>query len=165
MVLEVPLSTHELPGRECWPSFEGTGRSWDAGLIGGSIRVSISVDFDLTKKDFERLEGCGWPSTVDFVLLSVRQTEATFDSDSDLLFSRLNVPNPNFFRKDDALELREPVLTERFLLNELDIDPVFGPSSSVYAVVPKIKIRNGSPKRRKAFDTIKKAIKIVHQSI
>lgn len=164
MVLKLPLLIYELPGREWWSSFS-IGRSWDAGLSGASIRVSISVDLDLTREDFERLEGCEWPSTVDLVLLSVRQTEATFDSDSDLLFSRLNVPKPNFFRKDDALELREPVLSERFLFNEPELDRVFGPSSSVYAVVAMIKIRNRLQNHRKESVTIKKTIKIGHQSI
>ena len=51
-------------------------------------------------------------------LLSVRHTELDFDSDSDLLFSRL-MPNPNFFRSDEALELTEPVLYARFRFNEL----------------------------------------------
>lgn len=84
--------------------------------------MSVSVDLDRTKDAFEKLAGCCWKSPVFFAfLLLVRHTELAFDSDSDLLFSRL-IPNPNFFRSDEALELSEPVLNARFLFNEFDAD-------------------------------------------
>lgn len=70
------------------------------------------------------------------VLLRVRQTDATFDSDSDLLFSRLKVPKPNFLRSEEALELKEPVLREYFPFNELEADPVVWPSSAAKAGAP-----------------------------
>lgn len=93
------------------------------------MRVSVSVDLDLTKDVLERLAGCCWISPVFFVfLLRVRHTELGLDSDSDLLFSRL-MPNPNFFRSDEVLELSEPVLNTRFRFNELDADALDLPSS------------------------------------
>ena len=55
-------------------------------------------------------------------LLNVRQIDATFDSGSFLLFSRLNVLKPNRFRSDDALEFNDPVLKDRLL----DHEPVPG---------------------------------------
>jgi hypothetical protein len=82
----------------------------------------MSVDLDRTRDNLERLAGCGRLSPALVVLLRVRHTEATLDSDSDLLFSRLKVPNPNFLRREDALELQEPVLTERSSLSELEVD-------------------------------------------
>lgn len=86
------------------------------------MRVSVSVDLDLTKDAFERLAGCCCKSPAFFAfLLLVRHTELGLDSDSDLLFSRL-IPNPNFFRSDEALELSDPVLNARFWFNELDPD-------------------------------------------
>ena len=66
-------------------------------------------------------------------MLKVRQNDETFDSDSFLLFSRLKVPNPNFFRKDDAFELKEPVLKDRVLVNELVVDLVLPSLISVAA--------------------------------
>ena len=56
-------------------------------------------------------------------LLSVRHTEATLDSDSDLLFSRLRLPNPSLLRSEDAFELHEPVLKKRSSLSEPEADP------------------------------------------
>lgn len=47
------------------------------------------------------------------VLLNVLQTYPTLDSVSLLLFSRLKVPNPKRLRKEDVLELKEPVLVDR----------------------------------------------------
>lgn len=83
------------------------------------MRVSVSMDLDLTKDAVERPAGCSCKSPMFFAfLLSVRHTELDFDSDSDLLFSRL-MPNPNFFRSDEVLELIEPVLHARFRFNEL----------------------------------------------
>lgn len=100
--------------------------------------MSISVDLDLTKEAFERLEDCVWLSPAAFdVLLRVRQTETTFDSDSDLLFSRLRVPKPNFFRSEEVLDPKEPVLQERFPFNELQADPFVWPCSSEYTNEPK----------------------------
>ena len=95
------------------------GLSRDTGLNGGSIRLSVSIDLDLPSEPLEGVGGWEWPSPgfLGF-LLSVRQIEATFDSDSFLLFSRLNVVSPNLFFKDDALELRDPVLIERLLVSE-----------------------------------------------
>ena len=51
-------------------------------------------------------------------LLNVRQIDATFDSGSFLLFSRLNVLKPNRFRSDEAFEFNDPVLKDRVLDNE-----------------------------------------------
>lgn len=51
-------------------------------------------------------------------MLRVRQIDATFDSDSFLLFSRLKFPSPNLFLRDDAFELRDPVLIDRVLVKE-----------------------------------------------
>lgn len=108
------------------------------------MRVSVSVDLDLTKDALERLAGCCWKSPTFFAfLLRVRHTELGFDSDSDLLFSRL-MPNPNFFRSEEALELSEPVLNARFRFNELDADALDLPSSrgetsvSVYLLFSRI---------------------------
>lgn len=125
-----------LPGREGGPSLEPSrgdpskkaSRSRETGREeGGSIRVSMSVDLDLTNEAidseaFDRLAGCeGLSVVVLLLLLKVRHTEATFDSeDSDLLFSRLKFPNPNRLRRDEALELREPVLTDRVRFKESD---------------------------------------------
>lgn len=118
----------ELPGREFVSLLEaviGRGRSREAGRMGGSMRVSRSVDLDLINEALERLAGCTYASPVVFVvLLRARQTEATFDSDSDLLFSRFGAPKPNFLRRDEALELKEPVLTVRSLFSEPETDRV-----------------------------------------
>jgi hypothetical protein len=46
------------------------------------------------------------------VLLKVRQTDPTFDSPSILLFSLLRLLKPNLLRKEEALELIDPVLTD-----------------------------------------------------
>ncbi len=50
------------------------------------------------------------------LLLSVRQTELTLDSCSDLLFSLDSVPKPNFLRSEEVLEVIEAELTDRALL-------------------------------------------------
>ena len=69
------------------------------------------------------LAGCGRVSPALVALLSVRHTEATLDSDSDLLFSRLRLPNPSLLRREDALELQEPVWKKRSSLSEPEADP------------------------------------------
>ena len=46
------------------------------------------------------------------LLLRVRQTDETFESCSDLLFSLVSPPKPNFFLKEEVLELTEPVLAD-----------------------------------------------------
>lgn len=116
----------ELPGRDCVSSEDdtptGRGRSRDAGRNGGGMRVSMSVDLDRTRDIFERLAGCGRFSPALVALLNVRHTEATLDSDSDLLFSRLKVPKPNFLRREEALELQEPMLSGRSSSSELEAD-------------------------------------------
>ena len=118
-----------LPGRDlgssCDAKPEVVGQSRETGRRGGSIRVSTSVDLDLAREAFDRLGGPELLSPGLFVfLLRVRQIEATFDSESCLLFSRLKVLNPNFFRNDDAFELNEPVLKDRVLVKEPVADPV-----------------------------------------
>jgi len=96
------------------------GLSREPGRKGGSIRMSVSVDLDRSKDDaFDRLPVWDEVSPVFFVfLLRVRHTEATLDSVSNLLFSRLKLPNPNLLRSEDALELREPVLKDLVRFNE-----------------------------------------------
>ena len=54
----------------------------------------------------------------------MRQIDATFDSDSFLLFSRLKVPIPNLFFSEEAFELRDPVLIDRVLVKEPVADRV-----------------------------------------
>lgn len=46
------------------------------------------------------------------LLLSVRQTDATFDSSSDLLLARDKLPKPNFLRNDEVFELIEAEFTD-----------------------------------------------------
>lgn len=121
IVLMIDMFRCELVGREIDVSLGdalgGVGLSRDVGRIGGSIRTSRSVDFERNKEPFERLAGCCWLSPGDLAfLLNVRHTEATFDSGSDLLFSRLNPPNPNRFLSDEAFELQDPVLLDRSFL-------------------------------------------------
>ena len=128
MLLRVDVVKCELPGRDLGSSSgaepEVVGLSREIGLKGGSIRPSISVDRDLTKlgpEALERLGGCECLSPGLFAfLLNVRHMDATFDSDSFLLFSRVKVPKPNFLRNDEVFELIDPVLNERVR----DKDPV-----------------------------------------
>lgn len=101
----------------------GEGRSLDTGRRGEAVRVSISVDLDRARDILERLAGCGRLSPALVALLRVRHTEATFDSDSDLLFSRLRLPKPSLLRSEDAFELQEPVLKKRSSLREPEADP------------------------------------------
>ena len=123
MLLSAEKFRCALPGRGLG-SFgviepEVVGLSRDTGLSGGSIRLSVSVDLDLPKEALERFGGwdCTSPGLLAF-LLKVRQIDATFDSDSFLLFSRLKVPSPNLFFRDEAFELRDPVLIDRALDKE-----------------------------------------------
>ena len=123
MLFSVEILRCALPGRVlgsfCVIESDVEGLSRDTGLNGGSIRVSISVDLDLPREALERLVGCEWPSPgLLAFLLRVRQIDATFDSDSLLLFSRLKVLIPNFFFKDDAFELRDPVFIDRVLVKD-----------------------------------------------
>ena len=67
---------------------------------------------------------------IDRRLLKVRHIDATFDSDSFLLFSRLKVPSPNLRFKDDAFELRDPVFTDLVLVKDPVADLVFPSWSS-----------------------------------
>lgn len=128
------------------------------------MRVSVSVDLDLTRDALDILAGC-WKSPVFFAfLLRVRHTELGFDSDSDLLFSRL-MPNPNFFRSDEALELSEPVLNARFRFNELDADAIDLPSSGEIDVSLDLLFSSAQPERSQGGDTIKEIIVIIHNSI
>ncbi len=135
MLLSVEVFRCALPGRALG-SFgvigpEVVGLSRDTGLNGGSIRLSVSVDLDLPREALERLGGWEWPSPgLLAFLLRVRHIDATFDSDSLLLVSRLKVPSPNFFFNDDALELREPVLIDRVLVREPVADLVLPSWSS-----------------------------------
>jgi hypothetical protein len=48
----------------------------------------------------------------------VRHTDATLDS-SDLLFSRVKLPKPNFLRNDEVLLVSEAELADLVLLCEL----------------------------------------------
>ena len=122
----------------------------------------MSVDLDRTRDILERLAGCGRVSPALVALLRVRQTEATLDSDSDLLFSRLRVPNPNFLRREDALELQDPVLMGRSSLNELEADPDALLPSGGKAGFPVNNLASGSRfSRGERLDTIKKIIKII----
>ena len=123
MLLSVEVFRCALPGRgldsSCVMEPEVVGLSRDNGLNGGSIRLSVSVDLDLPKGALERLGGWEWPSPgLLAFLLRVRHIDATFDSVSFLLFSRLKVPSPNLLFKDDAFELRDPVLNDRVLVKE-----------------------------------------------
>ncbi len=52
----------------------------------------------------------------------------TLESDSGLLFSLLLL-NPNLLPREEALELREPVLKDRFRFNESEAEPVRLPPS------------------------------------
>lgn len=124
ILLSVLVLRWELPGQDLGSSEEPevVGRSLEAGREGGSIRLSESVDLDLTRETFGILL---LPGLFAF-LLNVRQIDATFDSGSFLLFSRLKVLKPNRFRSDDAFELIDPVLKDRVLDNE----PVPGAMSS-----------------------------------
>ena len=124
MVLSTAIDRCELPGRESvWSPIvvppDVAGLSLDIGRSGGSIRTSTSVDLDLSSEPLDKLPGCEWgsPGLFEF-LLNVRHTDVTFDSDSDLLFSRLSDPNPNFLRSEEAFELREPVLTDLLRFRE-----------------------------------------------
>lgn len=63
-------------------------------------------------------------------MLRVRHIDATFDSGSFLLFSRLKVPSPNLLFRDDALELRDPVFIDRVLVREPVADLVLPSWSS-----------------------------------
>ena len=135
MLVSVDVFRCALPGRGLG-SFgvidpEVVGLSRDAGRNGGSIRLSVSVDLDLPKEALERLGGWELPSPgLLAFLLKVRQIDATFDSDSFLLFSRLKVPSPNLFFRDEAFELREPVLIDRVLVKEPVADRVLPSWSS-----------------------------------
>jgi hypothetical protein len=62
-------------------------------------------------------------------LLKVRQTELTLDSESILLFSLLRVLKPNLLRKEEALELMDPVLVDlpRFMEFIEPLRGVFSP--------------------------------------
>lgn len=46
------------------------------------------------------------------LLLSVRQTDDTFDSSSDLLFDLPNVLKPNFLRMDELFEVFDVIDAE-----------------------------------------------------
>ena len=134
ILLSVEVLRCALPGRglgsSCVIELEVAGLSRDTGLNGGSIRLSVSVDLDLPKGGFERLGGWEWPSPgLLAFLLKVRHIDATFDSDSFLLFSRLRAPSPNLLFKDDVFELRDPVLIDRVLVKEPVADRV-APSRS-----------------------------------
>lgn len=123
MLLSVEGFRCALPGRglgsSCVIEPEVVGLSRDTGLNGGSIRLSVSVDLDLPKEALERLGGWEWPSPgLLAFLLRLRHIDATLDSDSFLLFSRLKVLIPNLLFRDDAFELRDPVLTDRVLVKE-----------------------------------------------
>jgi hypothetical protein len=72
-------------------------------------RPSMSVDWDRCNVPREMLPAGLSPRVL---LLSVRHTDETLESCSDLLFSLVSAPNPNFFLKDDVLELIEPVLAD-----------------------------------------------------
>ena len=57
-------------------------------------------------------------------MLIVLHMDATLDSDSFLLFSRLKPPpKPNFLRSEDVFELNDPVLKDRDLVKELVAEP------------------------------------------
>ena len=135
MLLRAETFRCALPGRGLG-SFgviesEVVGLSRDTGRNGGSIRLSVSIDLDLPKEALERLGGSECPSPgLRAFLLRERQIDATFDSDSFLLFSRLNVPSPNLFFRDEAFELRDPVLIDRVLVKEPVADGVFPSWSS-----------------------------------
>ena len=123
MLLSVEVFRCALPGRglgsSCVIEPEVVGLSRDTGLDGGSIRLSVSVDLDLPKEALARLRGWEWPSPGLLVfLLRVRHIDATFDSGSFLLFSRLRVPSPNLLFRDDAFELRDPVFIDRVSVKE-----------------------------------------------
>lgn len=123
MLLSVDGLVWPLPGRARVSSGPKAtrvfGRSLELGRAGPPPRTSMSVDFDRRRDAFDRLGGWDSPSLGCFVvLLRVRHTEPTLESDSSLLFSRLGVPNPNFFRREEAFELREPVLIDRARLSE-----------------------------------------------
>ena len=135
MLLSVEIFRCALPGRglrsSCVIEPEVDGLSRDTGLNGGSIRLSVSVDLDLPKEALEILGGWEWPSPgLLAFLLRVRHIDATFDSDSFLLFSRLKVPSPNLLFRDDAFELRDPVLIDRVLVKEPVMDLAFSSWSS-----------------------------------
>lgn len=135
MLLSVEVVRCALPGRglgsSCVIEPEVVGLSRDTGLDGGSIRLSVSVDLDLAKEALERLGGWEWPSPgLLAFLLRVRHIDATFDSDSFLLFSRLKLPSPNLLFRDDAFELRDPVLIDRVLVKEPVADLVLPSWSS-----------------------------------
>lgn len=135
MLLSIEVFRCALPGRclgsSCVIETEVVGLSRDTGLNGGSIRLSVSVDLDLPKEAFERLGGWEWlsPGLLAF-LLKERHIDATFDSDSFLLFSRLKVPSPNLLFRDDVFELRDPVFIDRVLVREPMADLVLLSSST-----------------------------------
>jgi hypothetical protein len=76
-------------------------------------RPSMSVECDRCNVPREILPAGLSPRVL---LLNVRQTDETLESCSDLLFSLVSPPNPNFFLRDDVLELTEPVLADLDLL-------------------------------------------------
>ncbi len=61
MLLNVLVLRCELPGRDLGSSKgaepEAVGLSREPGRNGGSIRLSISVDLDLTNEAFDKLAG------------------------------------------------------------------------------------------------------------
>ena len=88
-------------------------------------RGSPSLDLARINDALDKLADADSPVGPRALLLRLRQTDPAFASDSCLLFSRLGVLNPNRLRMDEALELSEPVLTDRARFSEF-IDPVTG---------------------------------------
>lgn len=98
------------------------GRSRDDGRL-GERRAAASVELDRASGPtpfFDRLGG--WNSPPWLFLLKERQSDPTFESSPDLLFSLVKVPNPNRLRRD-VFELIEPAAVRRPLESR---EPKFG---------------------------------------
>ena len=75
---------------------------------------SVSIERERPREALDMLLPGLWSTRVP--LLNVRQTDDTFDSCSDLLFSLLRFPNPNFRRMEDVLLVNDAELVDRALL-------------------------------------------------
>ncbi len=129
------------------------------------MRASISVDLDLVREAFT--VPLAWNSTSAvtlLVLLRVLQTDPTLDSVSCRLFSLLSVPNPKRLRKEDVLEVNEPVfvdLAREFIDPLMDDASPFELTGGVSAQQSINEEESFQPSRL----TFKKPIGIVHKSI
>ena len=86
------------------------------------MRGSVSVEWDRIRDGpdaLDMLDGCEWLSVGSLeLLLRVRHMDATLDSGSFLLYSRVIALKPNFFRNEDVFEFTEPELPDRVRFKE-----------------------------------------------